>query len=243
MSGGDLICAPCVPILHVHQICPLVENRSHSPVLYCCAPLPLVHFFFFSPLEALLSRSISSLLWRLSGNPSRRAPWASPPEDAGAEGESQSRDPATTWLSRPVVAAISHHIDPLVAFPSARSVDPLELRWRPEQGSLGVEGGGKGRVWQRLRPAHGSQPLAGSTQSLAASSYSQTLPPLSGGSSSNSVSILGVYNQPIDFVCAYTNTLHIVPLYTWIPSYMYNPVCVCIRYEFCLNLQGHWWIF
>jgi hypothetical protein len=130
------------------------------------------------------------------------------------KGSRKRRDPATTWLSRPVVAAISHHIDPLVAFPSARSVDPLELRWRPEQGSLGVEGGGKGRVWQRLRPAHGSQPLAGSTQSLAASSYSQTLPPLSGGSSSNSVSILGVYNQPIDFVCAYTNTLHIVPLYT-----------------------------
>jgi hypothetical protein len=25
MSDGDLICAPCAPILHVHQICPLTS--------------------------------------------------------------------------------------------------------------------------------------------------------------------------------------------------------------------------
>jgi hypothetical protein len=28
MSGDDLICAPCAPIFHVHQICPLLTNSS-----------------------------------------------------------------------------------------------------------------------------------------------------------------------------------------------------------------------
>jgi hypothetical protein len=33
MSGDDLICAPCAPVFHVHQICPLFfYNAAKHPL-------------------------------------------------------------------------------------------------------------------------------------------------------------------------------------------------------------------